>query len=195
MVPNRKDQMAGDSKSRFTLAAALSALAITLAACGSSSPTAAGPGPTPSAGSPAPVQISTTTGPLGTYLVDGTGRSLYLYDADPQGGSQCYNACASQWPAVPGPAEAGTDVTARDLTSATRTDGIVQAVYNEHALYYFVDDLEAGQTAGQAYFLTGGGYFYLVAPDGSAIETTGAASASASSGAVTSSSAVTSSGG
>ena len=186
MVSNRKDPMAGDTRSRFTLAAALSALAFLLAACGSSSPTAAGPPPSPTAGTPATVQIGTTTGPLGAYLVDGAGRSLYLYDADPQGGSQCYDACASQWPAVPGPAEAGTDVTARDLTSATRTDGIVQAVYNEHALYYFVDDLEAGQTAGQAYFLTGGGYFYLVAPDGSAIETTATPSASASSGAATS---------
>ena len=165
--------MVGDNKVhvRVRFAVVLAALAIIVAGCGGATrvdPTVASA--SASAAADAPV-LTTTTGPLGTYLVDGTGRAIYLYDADPEGGSECYDACATAWPPLPGTATAGSGVDSKNLTSSTRTDGIVQAVYDQHSLYYYSKDTAAGETSGQGFVLTGGGIFYLVAPDGTAIKT------------------------
>src|SRR5215831_16482559 len=52
-------------------------------------------GPSPTAGA---VTVMTKTGPQGTYLVDGQGRSLYLFVADTGTTSTCNGACAAAWP-------------------------------------------------------------------------------------------------
>jgi predicted lipoprotein with Yx(FWY)xxD motif len=169
----------------------LAILAVLVAGCGGATrvdPTASAS--SASAAADAPV-LTTTSGPLGTYLVDGSGRAVYLYDADPEGGSECYQACTSAWPPVPGNATAGSGLDAKDLTSSARTDGINQAVYNEHSLYYYSKDTAAGETSGQGFVLTGGGIFYLLGPDGTPIET----AAAGSSGAASSAPATSSSGG
>lgn len=155
--------MVGDRKlrSRLTLACLLAVLTMTATACAGADKT----DPTASSAAPA-VVITTATGPFGTYLVNGTGRAVYMYDADPEGGSECYDSCAAQWPPVPA-ATAGSGVTASDLTSSTRSDDTVQAVYDNHALYYYSGDTAAGQTSGQAFDLAGGGIFYLLTPGGS----------------------------
>lgn len=165
------------SRSRVRLAGALAVLAIAAAAYGGATrvdPSASVS--SASAAADAPTVTTTSSGPLGTYLVDGTGRALYVYDADPEGGSACYDACAIAWPPLPGSATAGNGITAKDLTSSTRTDGIVQAVYDQHSLYYYSKDTAAGETTGQGFVLTGGGSFYLVAPDGTPITTDAAGS-------------------
>jgi predicted lipoprotein with Yx(FWY)xxD motif len=180
--------MVGDNRVSIRLTAVLAVLAITTAACGGATkvdPTASSASAAAAASAPV---LTTTSGPLGTYLVDGTGRALYLYDADPEGGSECYQACATAWPPLPGTATAGSGVTAKDLSSSTRTDGIVQAVYDQHSLYYYSKDTAAGETSGQGFVLTGGGIFYLVAPAGTPITTGTGASGAASSAAATSSS-------
>jgi len=183
--------MVGEKSVRVRLAGALAVLAIFAAGCGGATrvdPTASAS--SASAAADAPV-LTTTTGPLGTYLVDGTGRAVYMYDADPEGGSECYQACISAWPPLPGNATAGSGLDAQDLTSSARTDGTNQAVYDQHSLYYYSKDTAAGQTTGQGVVLTGGGIFYLLDPDGTPI-TTGAAG---SSGASSSAAATASSGG
>lgn len=164
--------MVGHTKTRshLTLFCALTVLALTTAACGGADKV----DPTPTSAAAPAVQITTATGALGTYLVDGAGRTVYMYDADPEGGSECYDSCAEQWPPVP-LATAGSGVTAGDITSSTRTDSTVQAVYAEHALYYFSGDTAPGQTSGQAFDLTGGGFFYLVEPNGAPITSAPAA--------------------
>ncbi|MET0864769.1 MAG: hypothetical protein ABWZ98_10580 [Nakamurella sp.] len=182
--------MLGDKnvRVRVRLAGVLAVLAITTVACGGATrvdPTASASSASAAADAP---QLTTTSGPLGTYLVDGTGRAIYLYDADPEGGSECYEACATAWPPVPGSATAGDGITAKDLTSSTRTDNIQQAVYAEHALYYYSKDTAAGETTGQGFVLTGGGIFYLVAPDGTPITTAAAGASGSSSATATSSS-------
>ena len=35
---------------------------------------------------------------LGKILVDGSGRTLYLFEADKEGSSTCYDRCAQVWP-------------------------------------------------------------------------------------------------
>src|SRR4051812_9190869 len=42
--------------------------------------------------------VKTRSGDLGTYLVDGRGRTLYLFEKDTGRRSRCTGACASFWP-------------------------------------------------------------------------------------------------
>jgi len=127
---------------------------------------AAAPTPTPS-GSAA---VMTRTGPHGVYLVDGQGKSLYLFVPDTNGTSTCYGPCAVAWPpmTVPDKPTAGSGVNAAMLTTVSRTDGSKQVVYNKHPLYYWAGDQKPGDTTGQG-LNNLGGLWWLVAPNGTAI--------------------------
>jgi predicted lipoprotein with Yx(FWY)xxD motif len=130
--------------------------------------TAAAAAPAPSASGPAVVM--TKTGPAGTYLVDGTGRSLYLFAVDTNGKSMCSGPCAQAWPPLTtkGKPTAGMGVTASKLTTTTRSDGSTQVVYAGHPLYFFAGDTSAGATNGQG-INNFGGLWWLVSPAGTAI--------------------------
>jgi predicted lipoprotein with Yx(FWY)xxD motif len=94
--------------------------------------------------------VETTTNDLGTILVDSDGNTLYAFVPDEQGPSTCVDACASNWPAVAAPAEAGEGVDAALLDEAARPDdGSAQATYNGWPLYYFAGDAAPGETNGQ----------------------------------------------
>jgi len=123
---------------------------LVLTACSGSTPASgsgrsAGSGSTPAGA----VTVMLTSGPLGQYLSDGSGRALYMWAADTHGRSTCYEACATAWPPLIGPATAGTGGDRGLLTSAPRTDGTTQVVYGEYPLYYFVKDTAPGDTLGQ----------------------------------------------
>ncbi len=130
---------------------------------------AAAPTPTPSASGPAVVM--TKTGPDGTYLVDGTGKSLYLFAIDTPTKSNCAGACAQAWPPLTtmGKPTAGSGVTASKLTTITGADGSTQVVYNGHPLYTFKGDVSAGAINGQG-LNNFGGLWWLVSPTGTAIQ-------------------------
>jgi len=160
------------------MGAVLVFVGLLLAACGSSKTSAQTGGPyggaaptsTPSQGAGAAV-VMTKTGTAGTYLVDGTGKSLYLFVIDSGGKSMCNAACAEVWPPLQttGKPTAGTGATASMLSTITRDDGSTQVVYNGHPLYYFQGDKTPGDTAGQG--VNGfGGLWWLVSPAGSAIQ-------------------------
>jgi predicted lipoprotein with Yx(FWY)xxD motif len=119
--------------------------------------------------------VSTKSGPLGTYLVDGSGRSLYLFAADTGTVSTCVGTCKQFWPPLTttGSPKAGNGVQSGMLTTSTRPDGGTQVDYNGHPLYYYASDTSAGQTSGQGLNLNGG-LWWLVSPAGTAIQ--GAAS-------------------
>jgi predicted lipoprotein with Yx(FWY)xxD motif len=157
---------------------ALAAAALLLAGCGSTSPTARSTAP-PS-GSAA--QVSTTSGSLGVYLVDGQGRTLYVLDGEPKGTSGCYDACATAWPplATIGDPTAGGEAVAKDLSTSTRTDGITQVLYDGHALYTYAQDSGPGQTTGQG-LTQQGGTWWVVGIDGTPITSSPAAPATATS--------------
>ena len=114
--------------------------------------------------------VNTKTGPLGTYLVDGTGKSLYLFAIDTPTASKCSAACAQAWPPLTttGKPTAGTGVTASKLTTIMRSDGTTQVVYAGHPLYSFQGDTSTGATNGQG-LNNFGGLWWLVAPAGTAI--------------------------
>jgi predicted lipoprotein with Yx(FWY)xxD motif len=143
--------------------------AVNTVAAGAAAParTYASAGPSTSA---AAVTVMTRTGSAGTYLVDGQGKSLYLFVADKGSTSSCEGPCATVWPplTVADKANAGAGVNAAMLSTSTRTDGAKQVTYAGHPLYYFAADRAAGDTTGQG-VNNFGGLWWLVAPNGTAI--------------------------
>ena len=111
--------MPGISTPRLLTAIACLAGTVGLASCGSgddSTTTAAAPA---TSGSAAVVTLSDDAG-LGQILVDGSGRTLYLFEKDDEGDeSYCSGACAQEWPPLTtkGQPQASDGVDATKLTS------------------------------------------------------------------------------
>jgi predicted lipoprotein with Yx(FWY)xxD motif len=101
---------------------------------------------------------------LGKILVDGEGRTLYLFEADKRGMSNCSGACLSLWPVLSsqGKPHAGPGVTAAKLGTTT-TSGKQQVTYNGHPLYYYAGDQKAGDTSGQGLNQFGAKWYVLAA--------------------------------
>lgn len=114
----------------------------------------------------APVNI-TAHAELGTFLVDISGRSQYLYTPDERNKSNCAGGCALFWPPLitVGDPVAGEGVNSRGVGTITRDDGYSQVTYNGWPLYYFVNDEKPGDTNGQ----DSRGVWYVVTTDGGAI--------------------------
>jgi predicted lipoprotein with Yx(FWY)xxD motif len=115
----------------------------------------------------ATVNVSESTS--GSILVDGQGRSLYLFTNDTQnsGASTCTGDCLTNWPpllSTEAPT-AGAGVDAAKLGTITRDDGTTQVTYNGWPLYLYSSDTAPGDVTGQGV----GGVWFLVAPDGNAI--------------------------
>ncbi|WP_159621669.1 hypothetical protein [Ruania rhizosphaerae] len=110
--------------------------------------------------------VATAETDLGTILVDGEGMTLYLFTNDEPGVSNCEGECIENWPALEGEPEAGDGVDAALLGSIERSDGTVQATYNDWPLYYWVQDSAPGDTTGQGV----NDVWYVVSPEGEMIE-------------------------
>ena len=151
--------------------------ALLLAACGgsssSSSTTAASsPAPAKSASSPRPAPVvGTSTGSLGTFLVDAKGRALYLWDADHGAMSACSADCAQDWPPLTtaGMPKASGAAKASLLGTIKRADGTREVTYAGHPLYYFAGDSAPKQTNGQGSDSFGSPW-WVVSPAGQAIQ-------------------------
>ena len=167
----------------FSFAALAVAAALVLAACGgSSTSSSSGSASTPSYGAAKPstsntsnssgaASVSTKTSSLGTFLVDGNGRALYLWDADHGSKSACSGACAQAWPPLTttGTPKASGAVKASLLGTTKRADGSSEVTYAGHPLYTFAGDTQAGQTNGQG--SNGfGAPWWVVTPAGKALQ-------------------------
>ena len=113
--------------------------------------------------------VSATSTSLGMILVDGSGRTLYLFEKDQPNQSACAGACAAAWPVdqTSGTPKAGSGVTASMLGTITRSDNTTQVTYNKHPLYYFQGDSGTGQHNGQGVDAFGAKW-YVVTPAGGA---------------------------
>ena len=81
----------------------------------------------------------------GKILADVKGMTLYSFDKDAGGKSNCNDKCASQWP----PLQAAADSKAAgDWTIVARDDGTKMWAYKGHPLYTFVKDKKAGDVTG-----------------------------------------------
>jgi predicted lipoprotein with Yx(FWY)xxD motif len=130
-----------------------------------------GGGSSPTSGQSGPATVSTASTTLGSILVDGKGRTLYLFQKDQPNQSACSGACVSAWPVDPssGTPKAGSGVKASLLSTIKRTDGSTQVTYNKHPLYYYSGDTQAGQQNGQG-LNAFGALWYVVAPAGAAVK-------------------------
>jgi len=81
----------------------------------------------------------------GKALVDGKGMTLYVFDRDTAGTSNCNDKCAANWP--PLPAAAGVAASG-DWTIVTRADGSKQWAYKGKPLYTFGKDAKPGDATG-----------------------------------------------
>ena len=162
-------------------------LAILVAACssGGATPSAAAP-ETPAPASEAPaseapaseapaspaaggaVTVMVADSDLGQILVDGEGRTLYMFKPDSDGTSTCYDECESNWPplTVPGDITVGEGLDAATFTTTERTDGSTQVKAGAWPLYYFANDAAPGDVNGQGV----GDVWYAVSPAGEPIE-------------------------
>src|SRR5436309_14088614 len=108
---------------------------------------------------------------LGRVLVDGRGRTLYLFGKDKQGRSACSGKCAGFWSPLiaSGKPLATAGAKASLLGTTKRTDGSLQVTYNHHPLYTFVKDTRKGQTNGEELDVFGAEW-YAVSAAGAKVE-------------------------
>jgi predicted lipoprotein with Yx(FWY)xxD motif len=145
-------------RTRTMLLAALAALAIVALAAG------VAVAKTSAASKSATVSVRKTK--LGRVLVDGQGRTLYLFEKDKGAKSSCAGECAADWPPLmtSGKPKAGSGVGAKLLGTTVRKAGR-QVTYDGHPLYTYVADSKAGQTNGQGSDAFGAAW-YVLAPSG-----------------------------
>lgn len=89
--------------------------------------------------------VTTVSTDIGDVLADSAGYVLYTFRNDAPGVSNCYDNCAANWPpffADEGAVEEGA------YTLVTRTDGGVQWAKDGWPLYYWINDIEPGDTTG-----------------------------------------------
>jgi predicted lipoprotein with Yx(FWY)xxD motif len=173
-VPHRDGGPVKLPSSRNSIAiAALIILGTAASACGSDDNSSNAT--TPPASAPAATQapaasgatVMTSQSSLGTILVDGDGMTLYMFMPDKAGPSTCEGECLATWPALTGPATAGTGADQSLLATATRADdGTAQVTYNGWPLYHYAADKAAGDVNGQGVK----DIWYVVDPTGKAID-------------------------
>jgi len=154
---------------RLAIAGAVLAVALLSTACGSS---AAAPSAAADHGPTYEVQLQ-PVGSLGKVLVNGKGRTLYLFVPDKQGPSVCYGLCVNEWPPLVLPKGvtrpvAGPGINPALLGTTMRKGGQLQVTYNRWPLYFWVADTGPGQASGQG-VNDFGGLWWVVDKAGNAI--------------------------
>lgn len=81
----------------------------------------------------------------GQIFTDESGKSLYTFDKDSSGVSNCYGACAAAWPPF---AASQSDSNKGAWTIISRKDGSKQWALNGQPLYTFAADKAAGDVRG-----------------------------------------------
>lgn len=174
-------------KIRYILPAVSAASLLALAGCGSSDTTAAAPSSsaasssaasssdTPSASSSSSSPAGTSTADLavaqtslGEVLVDGQGKTVYVFDKDAKGAtaSACTDQCATTWPAVVATAATPTgDGVDADLASITGVSGEPQVTVDGLPVYTFAKDTAPGDVMGQGVM----GKWWVLSPTGEKI--------------------------
>ena len=103
--------------------------------------------------------IARTDPAKGEYLTGASNMTLYIFDRDVPGVSNCYDECAVNWPpflvvgSVPNPLPANVSIVAR-------TDGASMYAYKSMPLYYYKLDTKPGDIVGDGV----GGIWHLVKP-------------------------------
>lgn len=166
----------------FVAAAVPLAIALITVACGSSASSAYSSTPYASAAprsanvnvAAKATRLGAAKSSLGPIVVDGTGRTLYLFERDKNRRSACYGACAQYWPALfsHGKPIARAGVKQSLVGTTRRRNGAMQVTYAGHPLYRYVGDTRPGQTNGAGLQDFGGGW-EPISPSGRKVESSG----------------------
>ena len=171
-------------------AAGLLMLVLLAAACGgasgtggmygSTAKTAQAPAATP-ASATAAARIGVASTGLGHVVVNGSGRTLYIFEKDSNGMSACNGACAAYWPPLVsnGKPVALAGVNQSLVGTTKRADGSEQVTYNGWPVYTFIGDKQAGQTSGEGLTDFGASWDALT-PAGAKIEADGSSASAGS---------------
>lgn len=168
---------------RLRLGVVLAAPALLIAACGGATGSTGARGTTATGSGAQAAKVETHSGDLGTFLTDGSGRTLYLFAADHGATSTCTGACASAWPpfTTKGTPAASGQARASMLGTISRGGGEKQVTYAGHPLYYFAGDTSPGQTKGEG--SNGfGAKWWVVSPAGTPLTHSSSGSTSKPSG-------------
>lgn len=115
------------------------------------------------------IKINQSNLTLGAYIIDQRGHALYLHRKDRRGHSECYGECLKHFtPALKRrniKINLEIGLNQRLLGQYKRNDGSLQVTYNNHPLYYFVNDKSPNDTLGHVHNMT----WYLVTPSGNAL--------------------------
>lgn len=169
MGSDRNPRGSSDFSVKRMLMSGVASFAVAIAAAGCGGDKQAG---RPPAGGTATVAVKDSG--LGKILVDGSGRTLYLFLKDQGKTSTCLDACADVWPpmTVSGTPKAGAGASASELGTTSRKDGGTEVTYHGHPLYYYEADNAPGDTAGQGLDQFGAEW-YVLSPDGDKLEKDG----------------------
>lgn len=154
-------------------------LAVVVTACGSSSKKTSTSTPKATASTPATAPTSAgskissaTISGIGPVLVDGQGKTLYVYAPDKAKAVTCTGSCAGVWPPVTlsgAKAVAAGAVKISLLGSDPNPSGGRVVTYAGWPLYTYTGDGGPGTANGWAVDLNGG-YWYVISPAGRVIK-------------------------
>ena len=105
------------------------------------------------------IYLVKTEATKGQYITDFQGSTLYVYDKDTKGVSNCTGDCLTAWPVYTSGATA-EKVLPANISVITRTDGSKQFAWKDMPLYYFAKDTKAGDITGDGV----GGVWHIVKP-------------------------------
>lgn len=147
--------------------------AVILAGCGggSNTPTTSTSSPGSSANPATTFSIASVSG-VGSVVVDGKGRTVYILTSGGHTNVPCTDAsgCTKLWPDLPLPgrvsaAEAGTGIKGSLLGTKKLSDGETYPTYNGWLMYEYAGDSGPGQAKGEG-IKSFGGTWYVLNPSG-----------------------------
>lgn len=102
-------------------------------------------------------------GDLGQIIVDGSGKTVYVFSTDPRNDPTCYDVCADTWLPVlaKGNPAGGIGIDAGSAGTTPRRDGAEQATYKGQPLYHYAGDQTDRDAGGQGLDLFGGEWHVL----------------------------------
>ncbi len=118
------------------------------------------PSATNSASAPSDnIYLTKTDSTKGSYLTDFAGMTLYTYDKDQSGVSNCTGSCAQVWKPYTSGATAES-MLPTNITVIKRSDGSSQFAWKGMPLYYYASDQKVGDLTGDGK----GGIWHIVKP-------------------------------
>jgi predicted lipoprotein with Yx(FWY)xxD motif len=90
--------------------------------------------------------------PLGSYITDDSGMTLYYFLNDTPGTSTCTGPCSATWtPFSADPLVPPSLLKSSDFSTISRADGMNQTAFMGRPLYTYTNDMQPGDATGQGY--------------------------------------------